>query len=328
LLKTYTFVYADENSFRYTIQVATYANNKHAHALVEKLTQKGYKNVYVKSSNHRFYYVCLGNFKNKEDAKKELEKIKKKGFKDSFIKLVKEGYPGSISSPKNLEEITASKGVKVSEYVGGSFWMDGAEVRQRKNVVKNYLKGKNDIDDIAMDDFLAAIKMKDCQEPYLQKCDLDNDGQAEILLSRLDGHHNANNFVIDLDKKQGKWEMVYFDNCSDHFDSIILDDINKDGYVEMIYSNLHGAGSRHAFAIYRYKDNAVLKIGPSDYEGPMSRWGKIEIKDIDNDGIKEIIYEYRKETVDFEKDMARPIKIACYKWNGEEYYRLWCKDKK
>ena len=140
--------------------------------------------------------------------------------------------------------------------------------------------------------------------------DLDGDGKKEITIfyATVNGEvHNANILVV---KSSGPdyaplWSDTY-ERSSGFADPTGVYDLNNSGKPQIVAYRVIGASCPGVLDIYEYRDNAIEKI-TGEWAG--SCQSDLEIRDLDGDGVKEIIFRKLKYGVN------RDI----YRWNGEQY---------
>jgi len=213
-------------------------------------------------------------------------------------------------------------------YLRASFlWpFEEKAVPDYRKALELYLKSKKSIQEVSREDFLKAMRAtgKDrfiSKGLYFKKADLDGDGIIEVLLTNLDGLHSTFNFIF-YQGRNGKWYIKYFRNCGDYLEEIHLEDLNRNGRLDIVYENLNGATGIHQFYIYEYADGDVRILCESSINGG---GGDVRFEDLDSDGLKEITYicSPEDESIFYEFGIGPHLEMReVYRWEGKGYV-LW-----
>jgi hypothetical protein len=140
--------------------------------------------------------------------------------------------------------------------------------------------------------------------------DLDADGKNEVVIfyTIVKGQdHKANILVLKSSSAYYStfWEDAY-DRSSGFADPTGVYDLNSIGRPQIVTYRLIGASCPGVLDIYQYANGAIEKI-TGDWSGTCQ--SDLEIKDLDGDGIREIIFRRLKYGA------SRDI----YRWNGTQY---------
>lgn len=160
----------------------------------------------------------------------------------------------------------------------------------------------------------AGAKIKDPNKDVVL-ADLDGDGPAEVIifytLGETPDDHKAN--VLVLKRKGGEyvwfWEDVY-EGSWGFADPTGVFDVTKSGRPQIVIFRTIGASCYGAFDIYEYREGAIKAV--------VGDWGardvcrEVALKDIDGDGLPEIVIEGRKAHGELDE---------IYRWNGKRYVR-------
>ncbi|HXG92600.1 MAG TPA: VCBS repeat-containing protein [Blastocatellia bacterium] len=156
----------------------------------------------------------------------------------------------------------------------------------------------------------SGAKIKD-QHKDVVFADLDGDGQQEVVIFyTLGNDHKANILVLkpnDTDYVR-LWENTYDSNWG-FADPTGVYDLNKSGRPQIIAYRVVGASCPGSLEIYEYHDGRIERL--------TGKWGNnkghceaIEVKDLDNDGVPEIVILG-----------SRGANDDIYRWNGRRYVR-------
>ncbi len=147
------------------------------------------------------------------------------------------------------------------------------------------------------------------------RADTTGDGQKEILAAAsrtvVGKAQSWNEVDIHVIQRMGpkdirKWRL----STGEVFENVIIEDINKDGKVEIVAFSL--SGNMGTIDIFTWDGSTYKKIFVNGAKGG------IELKDTDSDEIKEILLKgtgYGSSTENY-----------IYKWDGKKYY-LWKTEK-
>lgn len=121
-------------------------------------------------------------------------------------------------------------------------------------------------------------------------------------------------------------ELILLDSCNCHdvlnreeinipgmhanFGDVI--DLNNDGYDEITINLSAGAHGYYAYFVSVYEDSLSLVRDDNGNYDFFAMRGGIFVKDIDNDGIQEIIVDHMLES-------GQKENYTIYKWNGKAY---------
>lgn len=142
--------------------------------------------------------------------------------------------------------------------------------------------------------------------------DLDGDGTQEVIIfyTVVSGTKGQADILV-LKSIGGVYERFWensYEGSSGFFDPTGVHDVNKSGPPQIVAYRIVGASCPGVLDIFQYANGAIEKI-TGDWIG--SCQSDLEIKDLDGDGISEIIF--------------RPLKYGAnrriYSWNGKQYIR-------
>ena len=187
---------------------------------------------------------------------------------------------------------------------------EAAIISNYKKAFELYLQDKKSISDIGKEDFLKSMGVEDI---YFAKSDLDNDGQFELLLTKLDGSDIRHAFIIDkIDNELG---FHAIEDIGDYFLEVHIIDMNNNGLKDILLFGISsGSGGARNFSIYEYNNGLVKHVGQSSWEKYYHVNAEIIIEDVDSDGLKEIIFPFY---LDLDEGSWKVIEY--YKWDGEKY---------
>lgn len=141
------------------------------------------------------------------------------------------------------------------------------------------------------------------------RADTTGDGQKEILAVAIKPKSNKQDYndvrVYVLQRRKTgeiqKWKSPY---VGEVFENIVIEDINKDGKVEIVAFTI--GGNIETIDIFAWDGSTYKEIFNNGAKGG------IEIKDIDGDAVKEILLKGTGYGSFTENDI--------YKWDGKKYY--------
>ncbi|MDQ6662160.1 MAG: hypothetical protein M3Z24_14495 [Chloroflexota bacterium] len=151
------------------------------------------------------------------------------------------------------------------------------------------------------------------------KQDIDHDDQEEICFAAgiSENVSYSNNGVWLLDPVKDTYNIVELASSLGGFRDLLIIDINNDQVPEILFFGQAGSGAFLSLSVFQWNENAYVSLLP---EQPNDFYqGYLELKDIDADGIDEIIvwkgvWDNKRANWD-----PKPFYIHIFHYNGHMY---------